>query len=121
MAWTQYGKACEVRDDLQQTMREIVWNPEVYDDTYVEAKKAREQWKLIELCVKGLESGERHYEENEHGRFYTIEGKRGSWREGWPEDMKIEVLVAMRFFYWYFHEQGRVRGSAMGPEDMQQP
>jgi hypothetical protein len=35
-------------------------------------------------------------------------------------DTKIKVLVAMRFFEWYFHEQGRVRGSVMGPEDMQQ-
>jgi hypothetical protein len=122
MAWTQYGKACEMRDDIEKGMREIVWNPEVYNDTYTEAKKAREHWELIENCVRGLERGQRHYEENEYGRFYTIDGMRGSWREGSPEDTKIKVLVAMRFFEWYFQEQGRVpRGSGMGPADMQQP
>jgi hypothetical protein len=122
MAWTQFGKACEVRNDIEESIREIVLHPEVYNDTYTEAKKARKQWELIEHCVSGLESGQRHYKENEDGRFYTIDGRRGSWREGWPEDKKIEILVAMRFFEWYFKEQGRVpRGSGMGPEDMQQP
>ena len=115
-------KSVRNEDDIEKGMREIVLNPEVYNDTYTEAKKAREQWELIEHCVRGLESGQRYYEENEEGRRYTIDGRRGSWPEGWPEDMKIKVPVAMRFFEWYFQEQGRVpRGSGMGPEDMQQP
>jgi hypothetical protein len=110
MAWTQYGKACEVRDDLEKSMKEIVLNPQIYNDTYIEARKAREQWKHIEDCVRELE----HQQQRRNG-------VDNSPLPFWPLDTQIRVLVAMRFFEWYFHEQGRVRGSGMGPEDMQQP
>jgi hypothetical protein len=105
MAWTQYGKACEMREDLEKSMKEIVLNPEIYDDTYIEATKARKQWEHIEHCVRELEK-----QRGEDGPLPF-----------WPLDTKIRVLVAMRFFEWYFHEQGRVRGTGVGPEDMQQP
>lgn len=108
MAWTQYGRACEMRDEIKKGMWELVMHPEVYDDTCIEAKEARNQWKLIEACVRGLRKGQRHYGEDEElGSYYYFDGSRERWREGWCEETKIEVLVAMRFFQWYFREQGR--------------
>jgi hypothetical protein len=56
MAWTQYGKACEEREDLEKSMKEIVLKPQLYDRTYPEATAAREEWRLIEQCVRELEN-----------------------------------------------------------------
>jgi hypothetical protein len=107
MAWTQYGRAYEMRDAIEKGMREFVRHPEIYDDTYTEATKTREQWEAIESCVRGLASGQRHYVENDGVLLYSFDGSLEAWRDGWPENRKIEILVAMRFFEWYFHEQGR--------------
>jgi hypothetical protein len=83
-------KRAKMKDDIEKGMREIVWNPEVYNDTYTEAKKAREQWEVIEHCVRGLRSGQRRHEENENARFYTIDGAVSLGRKVVPNIRKSE-------------------------------
>ena len=84
MARTQDEKACEVRDDVEKTMQEIVLNPHIYEDTYLETNKAQEQWKHIGPCVQELEIQQRLRKDG-NSDLHPFR----------PLDTKIRVLVRL--------------------------